>query len=247
MYLLLSGEGPGDIGICNPSGDACDRTALAEGPMTIIIDQLIEQFLSYEMSHLDTDRVSYVSESFLAGSRQRPAKKAMALKGKKRPAETKYYFENARALAVAAKAKAEAVADHVIAVLFRDSDGTASASRGDWESKRNSMLQGFASEGYEFGVPMIPKPKLEAWLLCAFRPDPYQHCTVLESASGNDRGQNPLKAQLNAALSGQSSTADLNHRLRERRIDVSRIDMPSFDAFRQSLQHVVQRAVRDPV
>ncbi len=56
----------------------------------------------------------------------------------------------------------------VIAVLFRDSDGTASSGRGLWEDKRKSIEDGFGEAGFDYGVPMIPKPKSEAWLLCAF-------------------------------------------------------------------------------
>ena len=55
--------------------------------------------------------------------------------------------------------------DNVVAVLFRDAD-TATAGRGTWAEKRQSMLDGFAEEGFARGVPMIPKPTSEAWLLC---------------------------------------------------------------------------------
>lgn len=239
MYLVLSGEGPGDIGVCIPSAECCDRSGFKEGPMAIIVDQLLDGFQGYEMSHLDAERVSFVSEAYLAANKSPPKKKAMALKGKKRPAETKYYFENARSLATVAKAKAEEIDDKVVAVLFRDSDGTASAGRGNWEDKRNSIVEGFNSESFEFGVAMVPKPKSEAWLLCATKPDPYQHCTALENESGNDRSANPLKDQLSASLNGDSSAVRINELLAEGTIDVKRIDMPSFLDFKAELQRVV--------
>ena len=65
MYLLLSGEGSSDIGVCYPASSSCDADAFKAGPMAWIIDQLIEVNLGYEFSHLTTERVSFVSESLL--------------------------------------------------------------------------------------------------------------------------------------------------------------------------------------
>lgn len=241
MYLLVSGEGPGDIGTCHPSSDICDRKHFNEGPMTLIIDSLVESFQGYEMSHLETERISYVSKAYLAQNKQPSKKKSMALKGKKRPAETQYYFENARALAVKAKSIKEDINDNVVAILFRDSDGTASAGRGNWADKRQSMIKGFKAEGFELGVPMVPKPKSEAWLLCATKTNPYQHCARLEDESGNDNaGRTPLKDQLSDSLGGNSSTSNLNQQFRDGNIDIHRIDMPSFNIFKSDLAKAVK-------
>lgn len=243
MYLLLSGEGPGDIGICSPSSDNCNRSEFNEGPMALIIDQLIEVFQGYEMSHLATEQVSFVSKAFLARNKPLAIKKSPTLRGKKRPAETCYFFNNARALAIAAKMKSREVNDAVIAILFRDSDGTASAGRGNWQNRRNSMIEGFRAEAYEFGVPMVPKPKSEAWLLCATKEEPYQHCAGLEGESGNDDSGRPsLKEQFSASLSGSTDTASLNMLIIEKTIDVFQIDMPSFNIFKEDLERVVMLA-----
>lgn len=250
MYLLLSGEGPSDIGCCNPAMDSCDSENFKVGPMAWCVDKLIEKHIdnlqSYEMSHIKTFQVGFVSEHYLAANRSEPQKKAMTLRGKKRPAETQYFYENARSLAVAAKQKAEEKQSAVIAVLFRDADGTASADRGNWQDKYNSMKKGFEAEGYPFGVPMLPKPKSEAWLLCAVRSNPYQHCGALEAESGNDKGQNPLKEQLAIALNNNSSTDQLNTLVQDDIIDALRIDMPSYNTFRADLEHAVRKAVGMP-
>lgn len=243
MYLLLSGEGPGDIGVCYPANDSCDRAGFREGPMATIVDQLIEVFQQYEMSHLECDLVSYVSESYLSDNKRPTRKKSMSLKGKKKPAETRYYFENARVLASVAKAKSAEVGDQVIAILFRDSDGTASAGRGDWQDKRDSMIKGFEEESFDLGVAMIPRPKSEAWLLCAVKDNPYQHCASLEDWSGNDRGSNPLKAQLERALGGASGRDSINQLVVDRTIDINRIDMPSFNTFKEDLKRAVDVAL----
>jgi len=242
MYLLLSGEGLSDIGICIPSADCCNRNGFSEGPMALMVDQLVEEFQDYEMSHLETERVSYVSESYLAANRLPAKRKSMSLKGKKKPAETKYFFENARALAAASKVKSAEVGDNVVAILFRDADGTASAGRGNWNDKRKSMIKGFKVEDFELGVAMVPKPKSEAWLLCATKENSYQHCASLENESGNDKSDNPLKAQLLDSLNGNSSTVRINQLITDRTIDVNQIDIPSFNEFKADLQNAVNLA-----
>lgn len=239
MYLLLSGEGASDIGVCNSSVSSCETDMFLAGPMAVILDQLVEKALGYDFSHIDMERVTYVSESYLAENKPRPIKKSMALPGKRKPTETKYYYENARALAIKAKSLSNEIDDSVIAVLFRDSDGTASAGRGDWNNKRESMLNGFEVEGFNFGIPMIPKPKSEAWLLCATKDNPYQHCTALENESGNDRAEKPLKTQLTESLNGDSSFTHLNELLQSNGIDIGRIQMPSFDVFVERVFEVV--------
>ncbi|KFZ30174.1 hypothetical protein IDSA_11470 [Pseudidiomarina salinarum] len=241
MYILLSGEGPGDIGACEVGADCCAREQFTEGPMAVIVDQLIEQSLDYDMSHLDCHRVSFVSEGYLKSNCAPRIKKPMSLRGKKKPAETKYFYENARALAVKAEQLSKEVNDVVIAILFRDSDGTASAGRGLWADKRNSVQKGFSDANYEFGVAMIPKPKSEAWLLCASSKYDYRDCEKLEHESGNDKAPNPLKSQLNDALDGQSSSCRLKQMLKDRQIVAEKISMPSFNAFKSDLKDVVAR------
>ncbi|WP_165728190.1 hypothetical protein [Pseudoalteromonas sp. 31A1] len=245
MYLLLSGEGVGDIGVCKLPADRCERNDFSEGPMTLIIDQLIGIFLGYEMSHLETERVSYVSKAYLKSNKLPPMKKAMSLKGKKKPPETKYYFENARILASIAKTKSIEVDDKVVAILFRDSDGTASAGRGDWVDKRNSMIQGFRAETFDLGVPMVPKPKSEGWLLCATKDNTYKDCEALEDESGNDdSGRESLKDQLAASLDGDINRDSLNKLIIEKVIDIEKIDMSSFNIFKEDLQNAVGLAIK---
>lgn len=244
MHLLLSGEGPGDIGTCNPAADHCTAQQFRPGPMAWFVDQLVEIFQGYEFSHLGNACVTYLSESYLAANKPVRSRKSMSIPGKKSPKETHYYYANARALAIAATDKAAELTDTVIAVLFRDGDGTASAGRGQWREKKQSMIAGFQAEAFEFGVPMIPKPKSEAWLLCAVKANPYQHCNLLESESGNDRGMNPLKDQLGVALDAENSTQQINERVISGEIDARRIDMDSFNEFKNALRDSVHKAMR---
>ena len=237
MWLLLSGEGVSDIGVCNPAMDFCESDEFRAGPMAWFVDQCIEQKLGY--SHIDSQLVRFIYKHKLAElSKSLVHKKKLRLRGSKRKKETLYYRRNARALAIEAKKLEQALNDTVVAVLFRDADGTQSSERGEWQAKWNSMKNGFEEEGFNRGVPMIPKPKSEAWLLCAVKNN-YQHCIALENESGNDHSPNSLKKQLDIALNGETTARHLSEKVKNREIDVSRIEMPSLKAFTDQLEKVL--------
>jgi hypothetical protein len=102
------------------------------------------------------------------------------------------------------------------------------------------MLDGFVQEDFHRGVPMIPKPKSEAWLLCALRLNPYQNCKELEDRSGNDNSPNALKSELKELLSDTLPLVEtLCNRIESGDIDADKIDMPSFQAFRSRLEEVI--------
>lgn len=243
MLFLVSGEGPGDIGRCQ-FGEHCEGAAFQPGPMSIIVDQLAEQFQGYELSYLENNLMSFVSERYLVENKPPATRKQMRLVGKKKPKETTYFYKNARALAAQAKLKSVQAGRPVIAILFRDSDGTASARHSNWQDKRNSMIEGFKAEDFELGVAMMPKPKSEAWLLCATQQNSYQHCAQLEEQPGNDSSPNSLKNQLAASLKVAVNTNTLNEMLRDKKIDAMRIDMPSFNVFKEDLKQAVTKAAK---
>lgn len=235
MRLLCSGEGPTDIGRCG-QWDHCNGADFDPGPMAWLADQVAESRLQFSLVGLGM--MHALSKQAL----QQKAKslKPPRLRGRNRPAETAYYFRNARALACAAVALSAQLEDDVVAILFRDADGTQSAGRGQREDKLKSMLAGFAFEGFARGVPMIPQPKSEAWLLCALKPkQPYQHCDSLEAASGNDRAPNALKHRLAAALGYAPSAVELAQLVQGRHVDALHISMKSFLEFRERLEAVI--------
>ena len=230
MFLLLSGEGPTDIGTSNES----------IGPISKFVDHWISRRSQYSL--LECSAYKVISEHELAlRSKQL---KSLSRRGKKVPVETAYYYKNARALADILREVSQAQdwdEREIIPVLFRDTDNTASSGRGEWEDKWRSILHGFLAGNVETGVPMVPKPKSEAWLLCALR-NKYQHCAGLERESGNDKSPNSLKKQLEENL-GESVTRDLlNDRIDQGEIDINRIeDMPSLNKFKERLDEVLDR------
>ncbi len=236
MIFVVSGEGPSDIGACTNQLGMCSGADFRAGPMAFIIDKLVERDAGFSL--LTSTAMEFVSEGVLAGlSRKLP----MTLSaGKKRDYETAYHFKAARALAKLAVARKATPDSEVGAVLFRDADGTRSTERGLFETKWKSIEDGFAAENFPRGVPMVPKPKSEAWILCALKPNPYQGCATLEdSLSGNDNSPNPAKAQLEVLLKQNGKeVADLSQMVADGVIDPKRIDMPSFKRFSDRLRDV---------
>jgi hypothetical protein len=100
-----------------------------------------------------------------------------------------------------------------------------------------TVLNGFNRSALrERGVPMIPKPKSEAWLLCAVSKG-YQHCAALEELSGNDDSDQSAKKQLHEALNGNSTSQDQIDWLDNNGFDLDKAaqNMPSYQAFKNRL------------
>lgn len=240
MLLLVSGEGPSDIG-CLGYGE--DGQIFKYGPMCLFLDKLFEAHFQYSL--LGMEAVKFVHKSELVADEPKHRGKQFSAPGKRKSKETAYYFENARRLALKARQLQIDLGRVVIPVLFRDADGTQSSGRGEWAAKWESMLNGFLAGHCEFGIPMLPQPKSEAWLLCAAKAQPYQHCAALEQESGNDDSPNSLKDQLSRARGGPSSSADLNDAIFEGNIDPLKINMASFNAFKARVTEVVQLIPRN--
>ena len=232
MLILVSGEGATDMGRCVVSED-CSGDEFEAGPMACLVDQIADSCLGY--SFLSLGLMHFVSKSKL--SRVSKELSPPALAGRKRKQETAYFFRNARAMARLSQNLSDIDNTTVVAVLFRDADRTRSAGECEWRDKRDSMVNGFAVEGFETGVPMVPNPKSEAWLLCALKKlQPYRRCEVLELESGNDDARNSLKKQIAEALGKELNAAELAELVRSGRVDANQIQMPSFTAFRECLQ-----------
>ncbi|WP_295385729.1 hypothetical protein [uncultured Thiodictyon sp.] len=207
--------------------------------MAWIVAQIAEKTL--QQSPIATGLVRFVSEGTL--DEKAKTLKPKTFPGKKRKQETALFYRPARALARMACDLAAQSGERVVAVLFHDADGTRSARRGLWQDKWDSMINGFNVEGFHFGVPMIPKPKSEAWLLCALKANqPYQHCARIEDESGNDSAANNLKTQLKNELSEEPTSSLLAEKVGSGEVDVFRIDMPSFRKFRERLEYLIVSA-----
>ena len=239
MIIVVSGEGPTDIGRCSNGASHCDGGDYVAGAMGRFIDCIVAPIWDY--SPLNSGAMICVTESKL-GVLSRDAK-IITLPGKKKNQETGYFFKNSYALAKFSQHCEDDKDCETMAVLFRDADGTRSTQRGLWEEKRASMIRGFAASGYDRGVPMLPKPKSEAWLLCAVQEHAYQNCIQFESISGNDHSPNSAKKQLDTAMSESGKTYEAPDMVVDGRISPEKIDMPSFNAFRVRIEEVARAMI----
>jgi hypothetical protein len=210
--------------------------------MAVIVDHLAEARVGYsllETHQAGGDCIRYVRETELA---QAGKKGPLLLPGVKFGKHNTYFTRNAQVLGQLAKSDALLSGRPTAAILFRDGDGTRSVPKSQWQEKFDSIKRGFEIVEYLCGVPMVPRPKSEAWLLCALRPPAYADCAQLEDASGNDASPNSLKHQLEK-VAGEIGADGQAHWVRERAVDVQRIDMPSFNAFRSELERALVAAL----
>lgn len=245
MILIVSGEGPTDIGTCTTTQGRCSGADFKPGPMGVMVDKIAEDELGYSLA--DSSALEFVSEGTLSALMK--AQGRILVTGRRRGSETGFFFKGARALAKLAKQETENDETPRGVVFFRDADGTRSTERGLYETRVKSMLDGFEIEEFTLGVPMVPKPKSEAWLICALKSNAYQNCAALEdSLSGNDNAPEPAKEQLEALLAERGkSVADLTDLVGEGVVDTLRSEMkemPSFNDFENRLREVLKTMQR---
>ena len=228
MHLVLSGEGNSDIGKLSYASNE-----FIPASMYYLIDKIIEKKLNYSFYGLTPELITFVPKAELT----KIGNKLPPYTGKKIKKGQALFLINAITLAKVAKNKSKELSDDdVIAILFRDSDGTNSTAKGMWEDKVESIENGFKMEKFIKGVAMIPKPKSEAWLICTLKKKPYENCHKLEDRSGNDKSPNNLKYELES-FSIELET--INEMIQDGRIDIDKIDMPSFEYFSEKLSNLL--------
>jgi hypothetical protein len=232
MMLVLSGEGPTDLGRCRTPAGNCSGGEFEPGPLCVIVDKLLEPALGYHPLELP-DRVHFIHKTALS-HRARAKRHGYSLVGKKRGQETGDFYIAAWMLGEIALEMELANDDLSIAVLHRDSDERADGPNDVWDRKHRSILDGFARASYARGVPLLPKPISESWLLCLALPG-MASCAALEDESASERSPRPLKRQLDEALGGHQDAGELASWI-EDAFDADRLSiMPSFAQFRERL------------
>jgi hypothetical protein len=238
MYFLLSGEGPADMGVGIGAAAICEGKDYECGPMAVFVDQIVESRHKY--SPFEAQCCGFVSEhTITTRTSELKKRKEIRAPGKKKARETHFHFTNARVLARIAGEKQKQLQDDVVAVLFHDSDDVASAGRSEWNEKRDSMLHGFQEEEFARGVPMVPKPTSEAWVIAGMTGNSNHRGKPLEDWSGKTNTANSLKVELEKLLGEKPSAEKLCEMVRERSIDYEKIKLPSFNAFRERLVAVL--------
>jgi len=241
--LLVTGEGPTDMGCCKNQSEVCTGEDYQTGPVGILMSKFLERYLpEWNAEQLEFHNpesfTTFIYRSWfdhLTKEKQliRPSKKGVK----------KGFIEHAqRAAALGDYAKLNAFQ---IAAYFHDTDGTRSEQRDDPHRRENlvkAINEGFrAVDFFECGIAVVPKPTSEAWLLCMCKAVPYQHCNKLEDElSGNDRSpQRAPKKLLAEALNVEELDREILCKI-ARQVDIERIDMNSFNAVRQSLRQAIK-------
>lgn len=209
--------------------------------MAWVVDRLLETHsrIGYSLLELQIsggDTVRFVDETELA---QHGKPGPMKLSGIKYGKGNGLFTRNAQVLGLLAKADSQDSKQPVVAVLFRDADSTRSSSRKQWEEKFESIRRGFALAEFHAGVPMLPRPKSEAWLLCGLKNPPYIDCDSLEDAPGNDNSPKSLKNQLAGIIGHEPSAEEQAGWIQSGRIDPASLSMPSFIAFQDALEAAI--------
>lgn len=214
----------------------CTGEDFQPGPMIVLVSQIVEGIDGY--SPLDCACCGLVARAELNAvvDKHKHNWKSAKLRGRHRTRETQYFQRVARALARLAARWSTEIQDDVVAILFRDNDDHQSTPASLWKAKIDAVHAGFAEEGFTRGVAMIPRPTSEAWLLCALSERPYEGCEALEERSGSPHAKRPLKKALEELLGAKPTRELLCDLVVDGKIDADRINMPSFNVFRENLR-----------
>ena len=225
MHLVLSGEGNSDIGKLSYQNESFEPA-----PMYFLIDKILGQKLNYSFFELTPDLITFIPKPML----MKKCKSMKSFVSKNKKQETTLFYKNAKGLSQIAKEVSKTKKDDdALVILFRDSDIHSH------KEKVQSIENGFEEENIN-GIGMIPKPKSEAWLICALKDRPYESCEKLEDRSGNDDSPNNLKDELSEILESKNKTYyDINDMIINNEIDIEKIDIPSFKYFKNRLENIL--------
>lgn len=244
MFFLLSGEGKSDMGVCGNGADICEMETheggFLLGPMALLVDILAERRLDF--SPKECYAMGFVSESAIEHRKKSSPRPNWMLPKRD---EKGYLYHRVYAFLFGEMALEIAVEKGmpVVAVFFRDCDGSCSSLSDEWERKRRSIVAGFERSKCPTGVAMVPKPKSECWILCAVQKHPYRDCATLEELSGNDASPERAPKKLLEQALGKRSDAAVQAELIEcGAVDPERIDMPSFNAFKTDFDRALHVA-----
>lgn len=226
MKIAIRGEGPTDIGVLHEDG------SLKKGPMLILLEKLgcyrellAEVGFSDGLEINDFIEWKYVhKDEIKASSRKR---RVQIIRGKKENIDAKGFYKNSESFAYLAK---ESNAD--IAIFFVDTD------KESHQIRYNEVKMGLRVHGFdETGVPMIPVKISEAWLICCL--ERYINCEKYEKVTSDKMSPKYPKKICDA--SGHT-----RHELAEK-CDPNRIDMPSFNRFRDDFSKAVNSYMKHRV
>ncbi|SFV65439.1 hypothetical protein MNB_SV-12-1221 [hydrothermal vent metagenome] len=221
MKIAIRGEGITDIGTLN-------NGLLTKGAILLLIEKLDCYQKLYNALGCSDDynfiEWCYIHKKEIESASLR--RKKIVLRGKKQNRINgtdnyllKGFYNNSESFAYLAK---EQEAD--IAIFFVDSDNEA------FEIRYKQVKEGLKKGDFDItGVPMIPCKISEVWLLCCL--EEYRDCAKFEMLTNDKNSLDYPKKQIEASGKTHDKIAkDCNP---------NKIDMPSFNQFRDDFKEAV--------
>ncbi len=230
MKIAIRAEGPTDIGVLAYDG------SLTKGPMLILIEKLdcyqnlyselgcTEEYNSIEWVYIHKKKIEDSSDKRKKVILRGKKSKREEFVNKKDEALLKGFYKNSESFAFLAKEQ-----DSDIAIFFVDTDNDI------FEDRYKETKLGLSKYNFnETGVPMIPTKISESWLLCCL--SEYKNCIEYENATNNTKSPNYPKKVCDAS-------GFTRHEISEN-CDPNKIDMPSFNRFREDFKIAINSYIR---
>ncbi len=236
--LLVFGEGPTDMGRSLHARPYAQGDDLEVGPLLRLAHRLLLRHLpDWNADLFDEQQEQAIPSVLVAKAEMSNQTKAGRIRLPSKNVKQGYLIHSKRAAVLGELSQqAGSPTEAQLAIYFHDTDGT----RGEPHDPHDLVLavnEGFRASGFvEQGIAMIPQPTSEAWLICACKPDAYQHCALLETQlSGNDRSPERAPKQVLGQHLGNPDyhRGDLWPVVEA--MDLDRLDMPTFNQFRTDL------------
>lgn len=240
LRIIVSGEGPTDFGEAKNEQLIANNDDFDQGPLFLLLLKLLDRHLP------DWNKDQELIKTFIYRKALGAAAKASPVRLPSINKAIKGHLEHTkRAYAFAQKAN-EVSLEHEghIAIYFHDTDGTQAELQREPDRQSNRVKAinlGFTTASYKTGVAMVPKPTSEAWLYCSCKDNPYQDCLQIETnLSGNNRSPKRSPKVILASAIGVENTNRVNLSTVVEKLDVTKIDMPSFNQFRNDLKNAIR-------
>ncbi len=236
--LLVFGEGPTDMGRSLHARPYAQGDDLDVGPLLRLAHRLLlRHFPDRNADLFDEQQEQAIPSVLVAKAEMSNQTKAGRIRLPSKNVKQGYLIHSKRAAVLGELSQQVGSATEAqLAIYFHDTDGTRSEPH-DPHDLVQAVNEGFRASGFAGqGIAMIPQPTSEAWLICACKPDAYQHCALLETQlSGNDRSPERAPKQVLGQHLGKPDyhRGDLWPVVEA--IDLDRLDMPTFNQFRTDL------------
>ncbi len=248
--LLVFGEGPTDLGASRNAQAYAHGADLEVGPMLRLAHRLLVRHLpDWNADLFDLQQEHAIPSVLVAAAEMKTLAKASPFRFPSKRTKSGNLLHGKRAEVLGKLAQqTETPTQAQLALYFHDTDGTQ-GERHDPQDLVQAMQEGFRAAGFVGkGVAMVPQPTSEAWLICSCKDEPYRHCAQLETQlSGNDRSPDraPKKVLGQLLQNPDYHRGDLMPVVND--IELDRLDMPTFNRFRDELKQGIRHLCGDVV